>query len=233
MKCLQLAAELGVNRRTISRLIEKGLLESHLTPKGHEIAEVDANNLKAMIDAGNRLEGRVKELYVLRVFGTSFSHIQDEYGLSPDGVDLAYRLYSFERSQGLKQFSLGNIESDALFIDEVAARLKITDPHVVYELSETGALRIYGASVKGKKKYFPSKSSFADYLGADVKTIFYNSGEVSKKLGITVEKIDRIAKAYSIGRKIKADNKHSNYLFTPEDVHKIGYYKSNHAKKFK
>ncbi|MEK6808436.1 MAG: hypothetical protein AABY14_01990 [Nanoarchaeota archaeon] len=231
MKPSELALKLGVDRKTITRYITKGLLAARSTKSGYEISPVEANNLKAKLESRKKLDERVKELFVLRTYETSLSHIQDEYGLSPDDIVRALKIYRFDRSQYIKKFNLKVPVSDILLVDEVTARLKVTDRHIAYHLKDLGELVMYENVWRGKKRFFPSKHSFGEYLGADVTTIFYNSREVSEKLGISIERIDRIAKRFEIGRKIKNGHDNSNYLFTPEDVNMVRYHKNNHRKK--
>ena len=220
MKPHEAAAQLGMDRRTVSRHISRGILPARKVGRGYDVATVDVQTLKRRIDARQRLRGRIKELFVLRTYGTPFSHIQDEYGISSDDVDNAVFMYDHERGVYLSRFGVEDV-SDFLLVREVAARLKVVDEHIPRHLQELGELEMHTVEWGGRPRFFPSKASFGDYLGPAVQTVFYNSRETAADLGITVESVDRIACSGRIGRKIKNGSKHSNYLFTPEDIEKI------------
>ncbi len=222
MKPSELAALLGVDVKTVRRYIAKGLLPAKKGGLGFEISPLDAQILRRKADARKKLNGRIKELFVLREFDTPFSHIQEEYSLSPDDVDHAVYLYRFERGIYLSKFGI-RYTSDFLLVEEVSARLKVTDRHIPYHLHELGELEMHTLKWRGKERFFPSKRSFGDYLGPAVQTILYNSREAAFQTGLTVELIDRLALDNDIGRKIKNGNKNSNYLFTPEDIDKLRF----------
>lgn len=161
----------------------------------------------------DRCLAKVRELYVLAAFGTPFCHIQHEYGISPGVVDEIVSEYEAERQKYLNQCPS---PSDVLLGCELLARLKVSDRHILGYLRDLGAVAfVYSAD---RRHSVPLRSSVEDYLGDNVHTIFYTTREVSQESGLTVSEIDRRAKILEVGRKVKPDNKHSNYLLTREEI---------------
>ena len=214
MKPSEVASLVNIDSKTIRRYIHRGILTAESNARGFDITVLDAELLQARILARKTLERQIKELFVLRDYGTPLDHIKSEYGLIPEDVSNALFLYHFERQGYLEKFGLDDT-SDLLLVQEVTARLKVVDPHIPYELAEQGALELHCTNWKGKDRFFPSRASFEAYLGDDIRTIFYNSKEVSDQLGVSVHTTDRIALSNGIGRKLKPGLKQTNYLFTP------------------
>lgn len=218
---------LELNPRTVRRYAEKGLLDYSIGDKGYYFSKNEINLLKIAIRLVGKHENSIKELYVLTKCGAKLENVVCRFDL-PDkkNADSALGLYEFERGQYLKRFKLDDkIKNDVLLAEEVAARFRITDKHVVYDLINDGEIKAYESNFKGKKRVFVSLDSFKSYLGMNVAEKFYNSRDASKITGKSVNDIDRIAKSHSIGRKIKTENGHSWYNFNLGEVYAMRYLK--------
>ncbi|MBT3464925.1 hypothetical protein HN451_08070 [archaeon] len=226
------ATILKINPRTVRQRVKSGYLvplstsptllfddEQVYTLQRREAAQKVLRNVNRPIDM-------VKESYILLKTGVSLETICEEYNIEEDSLEDAVDLYKVQRRNILRGYGLGDKKSpDTLYenwllVDEVLARLKITDSHVVYNLSidnDISMEKIRRAPIK----YIVNAQSFNNYLG-DVKgEILYTSKETEEEIGLNVNQIDKIAKSHSIGRKLRSGSKNSIYLFTDNERSKI------------
>ncbi len=159
---------------------------------------------------------RARELYVLAAYGTSSRHIEAEYGIPPSVQEEVTGGYAESRRQHFDKFSLGDRAADLFMGYELLARMKVSDRHLPGHLRELRQIT-FASSPDGLFS-FPEKESVGRYFGSDAQQVFYNTKEVSIELQLPVKEIDRRAKLAGVGRKIKPDNEHSNYLLTRADI---------------
>lgn len=217
---------LDVNPRTVRRYAEKGLLDYSRDNRSFLFfPRKEIEILKIATEMVRKYEEPVKEIYTLMRCGAKVDSVICRFDIPhKDSIDTVLDLYEFERDKYLERFNLkNNVRKDVILAEEVAARLRITDKHVVYNLIKEGEFEAYESSFNGKRRFFVSLDSFRSYLGLEADERFYTSRDASRIIRKTVNTIDRIAKSHGIGRKIKTDNKHSWYLFTLGEVHAMRY----------
>jgi predicted site-specific integrase-resolvase len=229
----EVAEILNVNERTARRYKESGLLSSC----NNHVPKKAVLFLKSAMESYDSIKN-IKEFFVLSKEGADleniiqganhFKHLANN--IQKKQINAALYLYSWKRDNYLRQFA---VDPESIFlVEEAAERLRITDKHVIYDLINSNELKAQTAlnsRNKKKERYFVAVDSFFDYLGKDKGIRFYTSKDASLNLDISVNKIDKIALKNKIGRKIKAENKNSIYLFSLSDVFLLGSKKVNHC----
>lgn len=140
----QVADLLNTNTRTVTRYANEGLLDHMPKTNGFFFKKEDVESLKLKIDAYEKLKSHIKEMYVLQKCETELDNIACQFEVKEDGKEVALALEQYERRHNnqLKQFNLDEkTKKDALLVEEVCARLKIGDYHVVYDLIANGILK--------------------------------------------------------------------------------------------
>ncbi len=141
--------------------------------------------------------------------------------------------YRLERSFRLGNMGLSlDVASTVLLIDEVKARLGISDSHIVYDLINDEKLldNIYPIlkqkidSTTNPHKVLITFDSLKKYLGDYSDKILYNSSKSIEKidLDISKERLAKVAKNYGLGFKLKPFPK-SARLYSSEDLQKIEF----------
>ncbi len=235
---------LNVNGRTVPRYAKKCLLTK--IKKGYKYLydKKEVELLKNKFEIKDALNDYIKEIYVLRKSNIKHSRIIQEFNIKqilPDSkfnnrskIEYALDLYNCSRESYLNKFNIRKQDCPKiLLVRETMARLKIKDPHVVYDLIENESLKPRITVFNGKEHHFISVDSLNDFLGKYSNKFLYRSHEVSEKTGKSIEEIDRIAHHYHVGFKIK-DSKQGNYLFSGKDIRKLKTlnYKNNYKRKF-
>jgi hypothetical protein len=219
MKTSDAAQLLGIDDRTVRRFTERGLIGYSREGHALDVHDQDVYRLRDDIKYRQDLGDRVKEAFVMADSGIMLPVMSMEFHKPKEHLEGALRAYDFERDGYLHGFSLDEqTRLDTFLVEEVAARLKITDKHVVYDLLRDGDLRGYHAQRGGRERYFVSRRSFHDYMGPYDTEFFYNSAYASAITGKTVNEIDKLALQHGIGKKIKPGRKNSTYIFTCEDM---------------
>lgn len=205
------AAILGVDRRTVNRLFNDGMIPGNATQRGVLFDAGEMERYATSLRDRAELDSLIKEAYVFDAFGclqeAGFAHPMDK-------MESALGVYRSERGGKIApQYpEPGNV----FMVGEVTARLGISDTHIVYRLLSDGHLRQQENCSGGR--IFVEKESFGEYLGGNLGERFCNSGCASMETGKTVHDIDRLALRYAIGRKINEGERNSGYLFTKGDI---------------
>lgn len=222
---------LNVNGRTVPRYAQKGLLTKIKKGYKYLYPKKEVEQLKHKFEIKNALNDYIREIYVLRKSKIKPLRIIKEFNIKntlPDlnisnssKIEQALELYNCSRESYLHKFKIHKQDCpNILLVRETMARLKIKDPHVIYDLIENGSLEPRIATFNGKEHHFISIDSLNDFLGKYSNKFLYRSYTASEKIGKSIEKIDRIAHHYHIGFKIK-DSKQGNYLFSNRDIKKL------------
>ncbi len=221
MNRLEAADTLQVDPRTVLRYVDEGLLTRVKVGSMFMYKEEDLSLMVCRINARHELDSVIKELYVLSKSGFTNKQIAKEFGVSAHAkIAYALEMYRNERTRYFNKFGIESIEcEDILLVEEVAARLRITDNHVVYDLIRAGRLKarelVFGR--QGKVRYFVEFDSFRRYLGDYFSKFLYRSHHVAEQAQKTINQIDLIALDEGIGFKIK-ESKQGNYLFSPGEI---------------
>ena len=222
---------LDVNGRTIPRYAQKCLLTKIKQGYKHLYSKKEVEQLKHKFEIKNALNDYIREIYVLRKSKIKPLRIIKEFNIKntlPDlnisnssKIEQALEVYNCSRESYLNKFNIHKRDCpNILLVRETMARLKIKDPHVIYDLIENGSLEPRITLFNGKAHHFISMDSLNDFLGKYSNKFLYRSHTASEKIGKSIEEIDRIAHHYNIGFKIK-DTKQGNYLFSGRDIRKL------------
>ena len=211
---------LNVNRRTVSRYAEKGLLKRKEKGQQHLYSRSQVELLKKKVESREMLDDCIKELYVSMESRMNKKTLVREFNIEKvSDITYALQVYKHQRGIYLDIFGIQENEKKSLFlVEEVTARLKLKDKHVIYDLVNEGELEAKKISFKGRERYFIKKDSLIRYLGDYSKKVLYRSKDVEElNPGMTINIIDRIAKINSIGFKIKVVPQ-GRYLFSQSDI---------------
>lgn len=215
---------LGISGRTVSRYTQKGLIVSFPKVEGSGFRGTgfrieDVKELKKKILAREELDSIIKELYVLEKTNFNRDSLLKEFEITNyQKIEDALFLYQFEREGILAHFLIKSSEYDnVLLTEEVNARLKLVDGHVVPNLVESGHLEGISVRDNSHKKYFIRIESLMSYLGDYANEFLYRTQTVAKLTGLKINHIDKIACHYGLGFKIKPTEQ-GNYLFTPGEI---------------
>ncbi len=217
---------LDVNPRTVPRYARKGLLEEVRSPHKTMYNSRDVKLLRKKLDIRESLDKSIKEIYALYKSGLKNHKIISNFKMNePEDMFYALEIYKKERKGYLNKFGIGIKDQENIFLaEEVVARLKITDKHVVYDLINEGNLSPKTVEFKGKTRFFIEFNSLIDFLGSYSDQLLYRSNEASQRLNKTINEIDKIACYHEIGFKLKP-TKQGNYLFSLSDISRMSVLK--------
>lgn len=214
---------LGIDARTAHRYSDYGLLQTVQSGRKKVFRKDDVIALKAKLDARKELDANIKEIYVMNQSGVMDWQVMSEFDISDrPKIDKAIEIYRHERKRYLNKFGIDGGEHEYLIlVEEAAARLKITDNHVIYDLIEEGKLEARTVEFKGRQRYFVKLQSLIDYLGDYSDKMLYRSNHAAEMLNIKIEEIDRLACSNRIGFKIKDKEPQGRYLFSSDDIRRM------------
>lgn len=212
----QAAQKLGTNRKSLGRLISKGVVKAIKADGRYFISEDQVTLLKLKDNARNLLNGRLEEIYVLRRHGVSQNECSEVARQDCSTIDLAVERYEEERSS---HFGVLGIKDSSPYLlgKEVAARIRVKDYNLIDRLIREGQINARRVQVGKRLFYLTIDESFKKYLGKDLHNPFYTSSEISKITGLKVQFIDKFALQNNLGRKTTG-TKNSQYLFIHEEV---------------
>ncbi|MBD3313255.1 hypothetical protein GF345_02335, partial [Candidatus Woesearchaeota archaeon] len=186
-------AIIGVDPRTVPRYAQRGLLDEVRQGRKSLYRREEVSQLREKFDARKELDSCIRELYVLTECGAEIADIMQGFGIKDtEKLDHALEIYKKERETYMRKFGLEH-EKDELFLaGETAARLKLTDKHVIYDLIREGRLQTRKINADSRERYFVTKDSLMNYLGSYSKELLYRSSHVkSFNHGMTIEIVDR------------------------------------------
>lgn len=222
------AALLKMDERTVRRRINRGEIKAIKTKTRYLIHFDEVIRTTIKQNTADLLgEDTLKSLYILRKHNGNIDHLlKTETSTTKKAIESLLDDYEKERQQYFRNINVSNSEK-YLLIQEIGARLKIKDSHIVYDLAERKELKAKKVDVnKGiyNKKVLIYDASFKKYLGKDLPNPFFTSREAAWLTGKTIARVNRIALIEGLGRKIKEGLKNSAYLFRYSELKDIYEY---------
>jgi len=217
----------GEDVRTLKRKIAKGIIRGEKESLNRKQFKYTINKSEFKYyqkceKAFEELSGKIKEIYILFACGYTAQELSKLHKKSEIKIVRALQAYNHRRAAVLNSRGVLRKKFDKfLLVEEITARLGISDYNIIYSLIKEDRLE---SRENHLRKKVITLESFLKYLGNDKKTKFYKSTEVATHLRMTVNRIDKIALKNNIGRKING-GKQSNYLFKEENIRELRQYR--------